>query len=77
MAYSPWHGGSRDGAGRPKGPVPEGVRLFRTSQGSLARRYVDEAIATLAAVMSDERAPGRVQLKAAGELLNRIYGRPV
>ena len=76
MAPNPRHGGRRDGAGRPKGPVPEGERLFRTSQASLARRYVDEAIETLATILRDKNAPAGVQVSAAAELLSRLHGRP-
>lgn len=76
MTSGPRHGGSRGGAGRPKGPVPERVRLFCASQASLARRYAEEALSTLATIMRDERVPDGVRLKATKEILNRSHGRP-
>jgi hypothetical protein len=63
MASSPRHGGSRNGADRPKGTVPEGVRLFRTSQSSLARRYAEEALATLATERARVLAPAGDELR--------------
>lgn len=77
MAPNPGHGGRRDGAGRRKGPIPEGERLFRTSQGSLARRYVGEAMETLATILRDKNVPAGVRVRAAAELLSRLHGRPL
>ena len=52
--------------GRPR--EVEHVREF-------ARQHIDEAIGTLARLMRDENTPPATRVAAAGELLNRGYGR--
>ncbi len=43
----------------------------------IAREHTEEAIETLAAIMSDEVAPAAARISACTELLNRGHGRPV
>jgi hypothetical protein len=46
------------------------------SLASLARKYTEDAITTLATIMKDKGAPASARIRAATELLNRGYGRP-
>ena len=42
----------------------------------LARTHAEDAIAALAEIAADRSAPPSARVSAAGELLNRGYGRP-
>lgn len=42
----------------------------------LARRYTEEAVATLATLMVDEGVSARARIAAANSLLDRAWGRP-
>jgi hypothetical protein len=46
------------------------------SLASLARKYTEDAITTLATIMKDKGAPASARIRAATEILNRGYGRP-
>jgi hypothetical protein len=70
------HGGRREGAGRPRGAVNHRSLPFGALTAGLARKYGEEALNTLVAIMRDTRAPAAAQLDAAREILNRGEGRP-
>lgn len=68
-------GGSRPGAGRPKGSRDGVPGRAIASLSELARRHTDKAIATLAYVCEfGESESARVA--AANHLLDRAYGKP-
>jgi hypothetical protein len=58
-------------SGNPGGQ-PKGVMEVR----ELARKWAPQAIATLAAIMTDESQPGPARCLAANSLLDRGYGKP-
>jgi hypothetical protein len=70
------HGGRREGAGRPQGAVNHRSLPLATLTAGLARKYGEEALNTLVAIMRDTRAPAAAQLDATREILNRGEGRP-
>lgn len=79
MATGNGHGGSRKGAGRPKGSRNKAT-LARAAglpdAVEAARAYAGQAFEVLAEVMGDSEAPASARVKAAGMLLDRAYGRP-
>ena len=70
------HGGRRRGAGRPRGAVGRRGRVLHMSLASLARKYTEDAITTLATIMEDKGEPASARIRAATKLLNRGYGPP-
>jgi hypothetical protein len=42
----------------------------------LARKHTEEAIATLAAIMRDNKEPAAARVRAAEAMLDRAWGRP-
>ena len=74
MSYG--HGGRRERAGRPRGAVDHRSLPFGALTAGLARKYGEEALNTLVAIMRDTRAPATAQIDAASEILNRGEGRP-
>jgi hypothetical protein len=46
------------------------------SLASLARKYTEDAITTLATIMEDKGEPASARIRAATKLLNRGYGPP-
>lgn len=69
-------GGTRPGAGRPKGSLSRATKQAKTTLAELAKVYAPEALETLAHVMrSGETDAARVT--AANSLLDRGYGKPV
>lgn len=64
----PWKPGQ---SGNPRGRGAEQDKLR-----SLCRTYTPEAVATLADIMRNRRAPAAARIHAAAELLNRAHGRP-
>lgn len=56
---------------------PEGRRKEDHHVRALARKYCEQAVATLAEIMSDREAPPACRLTAANSLLDRGYGKPV
>ncbi len=67
------NGGARPGAGRPKG-VPNKANA---DLKAAAQAYTDEALATLAKIMKDEKQPGPARVSAANALLDRGHGKAV
>ena len=63
-------GGARPGADRPKGS------LSTPEFQAYVRQFAPEAIDVLARIMRDNRAPARVRMQAACELLSRGHGKP-
>src|SRR5215470_12414538 len=59
-------------SGNPGGK-PAIIRHIR----DIAREYTEAAIQTLAAIMVDAKASPAARVAAAGELLDRAWGRPV
>jgi hypothetical protein len=70
------HGERRRGAGRPRGALGRRGAVLRMSLASLARKYAEDAITTLATIMKDKGAPASARIRAATGLLNRGHGRP-
>jgi hypothetical protein len=74
------HGGTRRGAGRPRGSSAPRVHAAPEPNEDLrayARRYGHEAIDFLAKTMRGEKAPYSARVVAADRLLERGYGRPL
>ncbi len=63
-------GQSGNPGGRPRVSLPDGRTL-----SELAREHTGEAVATLAAVMSDVDSPAAARIAAASTLLDRGWGR--
>jgi hypothetical protein len=70
------HGGRRRGAGRPRGALGRRGGVLHMSLASLARKYTEDAITTLATIMEDKGEPASARIRAATKLLNRGYGPP-
>ena len=72
------HGGTRRGAGRPRGSSAPRVHAAPEPKEDLrayARRYGHEAIDFLAKTMRGEKVPYSARVVAADRLLERGYGR--
>ena len=54
------HGGRRSGTGRPRRGGGHRNNLLGTSSASLARKYAEEAVRTVVAIMRDEHDPHRL-----------------
>ena len=68
-------GGSRPGAGRPKGAKSRATKQAKAQLSELAKAYAPEALDMLAQVMrSGESEAARVS--AANSILDRGYGKP-
>jgi hypothetical protein len=63
--------GERRG-GRKKGTPNKATASIREA----ARQYTQDALDTLASVMSDEKQPAAARVSAANALLDRGYGKP-
>jgi hypothetical protein len=63
-------------SGRPRRPDTIATRQIFVTVKTAARALTQEAIDTLAAVMSDQKAPPAARISAAVALLDRGHGRP-
>lgn len=68
-------GGSRQGAGRPKGAKDKATRDAGATIGELARAHAEDAIQTLVQV-AKSGASDSARVAAANALLDRGFGRP-
>lgn len=66
-------GGKRPGAGRPKGVPNRSTSELKAA----AQRYTDDALKTLAEIMTDDDQPGPARVSAANAILDRGYGKPM
>ena len=69
-------GVSGNPGGRPRRPDTIAARQIFVTVKTAARALTQEAIDTLAAVMSDQKAPPAARISAAVALLDRGHGRP-
>jgi hypothetical protein len=70
------HGGRRSGTGRPRRGGGHRNNLLGTSSASLARKYAEEAVRTVVAIMRDEHRSASARVNAARKLLYWGYGPP-
>ena len=70
-------GGSRSGAGRPKGSKNKVTEQNRKRLADLANEYTEEALLVLVNVARDKDAPHSAKVNAATSLLDRAHGKPV
>lgn len=64
-------GKSGNPGGRPKKLLPDGRSLVEIAMG-----YTEDALATLAKIMRDTKAPHAARATAANSLLDRAHGKP-
>lgn len=69
-------GGSRPGAGRPKGAVDPVKAAIKQSIEEKAREYADDALRVLHTIAMDTLAPTAPRVTAAVSLLDRGHGKP-
>lgn len=69
-------GGSRPGAGRPKGAKSRATVEAKATLSDLAKAYTAEALATLSSIMQSGTASDSARVAAANSLLDRGYGKP-
>ena len=69
------HGGSRAGAGRPKGAKNTATKKAKATIGELARAHAEGAIAALVSIASSGVSES-ARVAAANALLDRGYGKP-
>lgn len=67
------HGGPRPGSGRPKGAVSKAKLDIATK----AKEYAEQAIQTLADIMTDVEMTPASRVNAANAILDRGYGKPM
>jgi len=67
------NGGVRKGAGRPRGAVSQ-IKLDLKQK---AQQYADIALATLAEIAKDKKAPQAARVSASNSLLDRGYGKAI
>ena len=70
-------GGARSGAGRPAGVRNKLTKAKKQTLTEMAGRYTEQALATLAEIMTDEESPAAARVTAANSLLDRGHGKPV
>ena len=70
-------GGTRPGAGRPKGSKNKTTEKNRARLADLAQEYTKDALQTLVTVMRDDDAPHSAKVNAATAVLDRAHGKPV
>ena len=70
------HGGRRRGAGRSRRGGGHRSNLLGTSSASLARKYTEEAVRTVVAIMRDKHRSASARVNAARKLLYWGYGPP-
>ena len=68
-------GGSRLGAGRPKGALNRATVENKATLAELARSHTTEALETLVDVMKHGKTPS-ARVAAASAILDRGYGKP-
>jgi hypothetical protein len=71
---------------KPKNPVPKGFKPFpkgtsgnpseRRRMDEFAKKYSNEAIEVLVAIMRDGKAKRRDRIQAAGMVLDKAWGKP-
>lgn len=66
------HGGKRAGAGRKPGAVSKAKRRL----AEMAKDHAEAALATLAEIMRDGKAPHSARVSACNAILDRGYGKP-
>ena len=69
-------GGTRPGAGRPKGARSRATKQAKATLTELAKAYAPEALETLAKVMREGESDA-ARVSAANSILDRGYGKPV
>lgn len=67
------NGGARPGAGRPRGAVSQ-IKLDLKTK---AQEYAGVALATLAEIAKDKKAPHAARVSASNSLLDRGYGKAI
>lgn len=70
-------GGARAGAGRPAGARNKLTTAKKQTLTEMAGRYTETALATLAEIMQNAKAPAAARVTAANSLLDRAHGKPV
>lgn len=68
-------GGSRPGAGRPKGAKSRATIEAKATLSDLAKAYTADALRTLSEVMQNSESDS-ARVAAANSLLDRGYGKP-
>lgn len=69
-------GGSRPGAGRPKGAKSRATVEAKATLSDLAKAYAPAALETLSTIMRSADASDSARVAAANALLDRGYGKP-
>ena len=70
-----YHGGFREGAGRPSGSTNKSSPKQSQRLSELAKVYTEEALQTLVDVSRNGRTDA-ARVSAANALLDRAYGKP-
>ena len=68
-------GGSRPGAGRPKGAKSRATVEAKATLSDLAKQYAPDALRTLSEIMRTSESDS-ARVAAANSLLDRGYGKP-